>query len=188
MTNIDLFTCANGETRCWSSYSIITNELIRGCSSANLTETGCVTDNQNGMICRKSKVIAHESSLLDRYDSVHITEDYWDSNLVKDGLTAENCPRIANFILIQIWLRYKWVQHSSIRWTLDQYRVKCFEFKLNRKGPYKAIIVYLTYKIPIWTEVTQHHTCHRYNDCVDGIFHFHQCLILMNWGYFKLFF
>ena len=57
MTNIDLFTCENGETRCWSSYSIITNELIRGCSSANLTETGCVTDNQNGMICRKSKIL-----------------------------------------------------------------------------------------------------------------------------------
>ena len=56
VTNIDLFTCADGETRCWSSYSIITNELIRGCSSANLTETGCVTDNQNGMICRKSKI------------------------------------------------------------------------------------------------------------------------------------
>merc|ERR1712131_235061 len=52
LTNIDLFTCANGETRCWSSYSILTNELIRGCSSTNLTETGCVTDNQNGMICR----------------------------------------------------------------------------------------------------------------------------------------
>jgi len=56
VTNIELFTCASGETRCWSSYSIITNELIRGCSSTNLTETGCVTDNQNGMICRKSKI------------------------------------------------------------------------------------------------------------------------------------
>ena len=138
MTNIELFTCANGETRCWSSYSIITNELIRGCSSTNLTETGCVTDNQNGMICRKSKI-----------RDLNVGLEHGPGPLAIGPSTfLGDTSVLTDFIQKKIWLWYRWMQYSSTRRTKNHHRCKWFEFKFNRKGLFWSLYLWSNHQGP----------------------------------------